>query len=179
MVLDVARLEQKYIKQLLRNSIKRGQARVTGIQAERQEKPHEREPLSSSSSSCVRAKERKRCAKISPVATIVPARYHADQRRAPGLGPKSNQNVAGRMLHHCKDAKNAPHKCMNRVRVKQHNNRALPRGRLTSREGRGPADRTRRIRDTTRAARGSCQEGIARWAGKTCGTQTDTPDRKI
>ena len=38
MVLRVARLEKKYIKQLQHNSIKRGQVRVAGIQAERQEK---------------------------------------------------------------------------------------------------------------------------------------------
>ena len=53
------------------------------------------------------------------------------------LGPQIHQNFAGRMIHHCKDAENVPHKCMNQVQVTWHSNRALLRGRPTSREGRG------------------------------------------
>ena len=81
-VLHVARLEQKYIKQLQCDSIKQGQARVEDIQAERQGKPRERKTLSSSGSYCARTKARKRSATAKATLVSATGPYHAASQHA-------------------------------------------------------------------------------------------------
>ena len=81
-VLHVARLEQKYIKQLQCDSIKQGQARVEDIQAERQGKPCELKTFSSSGSYRARTKAHKRSATAEATLVSATGPYHAAGQHA-------------------------------------------------------------------------------------------------